>query len=123
MEGSLRFSIPHGRSMQRAGAAPSNPELPGHHAAGERLLLTFDRVTKFYGPVIGVNDISCRIGPGITGLLGANGAGKSTLIKLASGQLRPSARQQCASADTTPGARPPSTTWATAPTYRASTRR
>lgn len=52
--------------------------------------LTFDRVTKFYGPVIGVNDVSCRIGPGITGLLGANGAGKSTLIKLASGQLRPS---------------------------------
>lgn len=51
--------------------------------------LTFENVTKFYGPVIGVNDISCRIGPGITGLLGANGAGKSTLLKLASGQLRP----------------------------------
>ncbi len=52
--------------------------------------LTFDHVTKFYGPVIGVNNVSCRVGPGITGLLGANGAGKSTLIKLASGQLRPS---------------------------------
>ena len=49
---------------------------------------TFDHVTKFYGPVIGVNDVSCRIGPGITGLFGANGAGKSTLIKLASGQFR-----------------------------------
>ena len=54
------------------------------------MFLSFDCVTKFYGPVIGVNDVSCRIGPGITGLLGANGAGKSTLIKLASGQLRPS---------------------------------
>jgi len=52
--------------------------------------LTFDNVTKFYGPVIGVNAVSCRVGPGITGLLGANGAGKSTMIKLASGQLRPS---------------------------------
>lgn len=52
--------------------------------------LAFDRVTKFYGPVIGVNDVTCRISSGITGLLGANGAGKSTLIKLASGQLRPS---------------------------------
>ena len=61
-----------------------------HHAAESKMLLSFDHVTKFYGPVIGVNDISCRIGPGITGLLGANGAGKSTLIKLASGQLRPS---------------------------------
>ncbi len=54
------------------------------------MLLTFDHVTKFYGPVIGVNNITCRIGPGITGLFGANGAGKSTLMKLASGQLRPS---------------------------------
>src|SRR5271156_430141 len=53
------------------------------------MFLSFDHVTKFYGPVIGVNDVSCRIGPGITGLLGSNGAGKSTLIKLASGQLRP----------------------------------
>lgn len=51
--------------------------------------LTFEHVTKFYGPVIGINDVSCRIGPGITGLFGANGAGKSTMMKLASGQLRP----------------------------------
>jgi ABC-2 type transport system ATP-binding protein len=51
--------------------------------------LTFENATKFYGPVIGVNDISCRVGPGITALFGANGAGKSTMMKLASGQLRP----------------------------------
>lgn len=57
------------------------------------MFLTFDHVTKFYGPVIGVNNVSCRIGPGITGLFGANGAGKSTLMKLASGQLRPSQGQ------------------------------
>ncbi|MBX7167299.1 MAG: ABC transporter ATP-binding protein [Pirellulales bacterium] len=57
------------------------------------MLLTFDHVTKFYGPVIGVNDVSCRIGPGITGLFGANGAGKSTMMKLASGQLRPTQGQ------------------------------
>jgi len=55
-----------------------------------KMWLTFDCVTKFYGAVIGVNDVTCRIGPGITGLFGANGAGKSTLMKLASGQLRPS---------------------------------
>jgi ABC-2 type transport system ATP-binding protein len=74
--------------MQRAGHLHFSDET--HHVAASALLLTFDGVTKFYGPVIGVNNISCRIGPGITGLLGANGAGKSTLIKLASGQLRPS---------------------------------
>jgi ABC-2 type transport system ATP-binding protein len=53
-------------------------------------LLCFDHVTKMYGSVIGLNDVSCSLSPGITGLIGANGAGKSTLIKLASGQLRPS---------------------------------
>ncbi|MBS0211254.1 MAG: ABC transporter ATP-binding protein [Planctomycetes bacterium] len=51
--------------------------------------LVFDKVTKYYGPVLGVNNVSCALGPGITGLLGSNGAGKSTLIKLASGQIRP----------------------------------
>jgi ABC-2 type transport system ATP-binding protein len=74
--------------MQRPTHVHFSPET--HHAVDSAMLLTFDAVTKFYGPVIGVNNISCRIGPGITGLLGANGAGKSTLIKLASGQLRPS---------------------------------
>lgn len=75
--------------MQRTPPAQFDADSP-HHAAESAMLLSFDGVTKFYGPVIGVNDISCRVGPGITGLLGANGAGKSTLIKLASGQLRPS---------------------------------
>jgi ABC-2 type transport system ATP-binding protein len=74
--------------MQRAGHVHFSDQT--HHVAQSALLLSFDGVTKFYGPVIGVNHITCRIGPGITGLLGANGAGKSTLIKLASGQLRPS---------------------------------
>ncbi len=54
------------------------------------MFVSFERVTKFYGPVIGVNNISCRLGPGITGLFGANGAGKSTMLNLAAGQLRPS---------------------------------
>ncbi len=53
-------------------------------------LAEFNHVTKWYGPVIGVNDIHLPLGPGITGLLGPNGAGKTTLIKLLTGQLRPS---------------------------------
>ncbi|MBE7540478.1 MAG: ABC transporter ATP-binding protein [Opitutaceae bacterium] len=44
----------------------------------------------FYGLVLGLNNVSFTIGPGITGLVGPNGAGKSTLIKLVTGQLRPS---------------------------------
>ncbi|WP_165228236.1 ABC transporter ATP-binding protein [Aquisphaera insulae] len=52
--------------------------------------VAFHSVSKWYGPVIGVNNFSIRIGPGVTGLLGPNGAGKSTFLQLATGQLRPS---------------------------------
>jgi ABC-2 type transport system ATP-binding protein len=53
-------------------------------------LIEFEAVSKWYGNVIGVNNLTLRIPPGITGLLGPNGAGKSTLLQLATGQLRPS---------------------------------
>ncbi|MEI8381564.1 MAG: ABC transporter ATP-binding protein [Planctomycetota bacterium] len=53
-------------------------------------LVQFRSVTKWYGAVIGVNDVNVELSSGITGLLGPNGAGKSTLIKLLTGQLRPS---------------------------------
>jgi len=48
------------------------------------------RLSKWYGQVIGVNNLTCSIEPGVTGLLGPNGAGKTTLIKLLTGQLKPS---------------------------------
>ena len=46
-------------------------------------------LTKLYGVVVGVNDLSVELAPGVHGLLGPNGAGKSTLIKLITGQLAP----------------------------------
>jgi ABC-2 type transport system ATP-binding protein len=46
-------------------------------------------VSKWYGPVIGINQVTLELRPGITGLVGSNGAGKSTLLRLAAGQLRP----------------------------------
>ena len=49
-----------------------------------------DRVSKWYGQVIGLNDVSVEVGYGVTGLLGPNGAGKSTFLKLITGQLKPS---------------------------------
>jgi ABC-2 type transport system ATP-binding protein len=52
-------------------------------------VLLFEQVTKWYGPVIGVNHVSLELRGGITGLVGANGAGKSTLLRLATGQLKP----------------------------------
>ncbi|MFJ3216950.1 ABC transporter ATP-binding protein [Kitasatospora sp. NPDC086801] len=52
--------------------------------------ITIDKVSRWFGNVVAVNDISMTIGPGITGLLGPNGAGKSTLIHMMSGFLAPS---------------------------------
>jgi ABC-2 type transport system ATP-binding protein len=47
-------------------------------------------VSRWYGNVVAVNDITMSIGPGVTGLLGPNGAGKSTVLHLIAGFLAPS---------------------------------
>ena len=47
-------------------------------------------VTRWYGNVVAVNDITMSIGAGVTGLLGPNGAGKSTVLHLIAGFLAPS---------------------------------
>jgi ABC-2 type transport system ATP-binding protein len=48
------------------------------------------QLSKWYGQVSGLNDVTAAIPPGITGLLGTNGAGKSTFMKLITGQIKPS---------------------------------
>jgi ABC-2 type transport system ATP-binding protein len=53
-------------------------------------VIAADHVSKWYGQVIGLNDVTLEVSPGITGLLGPNGAGKSTFMKLITGQLKPS---------------------------------
>jgi len=47
-------------------------------------------VSKWFGQVIAINDLTFASSAPIVGLLGPNGAGKSTLIKVLTGQLRPS---------------------------------
>ncbi len=54
-------------------------------------VITLATVSRWYGDVVAVNDVTMTIGPGITGLLGPNGAGKSTLISMMAGFLAPSA--------------------------------
>lgn len=59
-------------------------------AAGAAPVVTAEHLSKWYGQISGLNDISVNVPPGVTGLLGPNGAGKSTLMKLITGQLKPS---------------------------------
>jgi len=59
-------------------------------ASAPTTVLEFTRASRWYGPVIALNDVTTQIPPGVTGLLGLNGAGKSTFLKLAAGQLQPS---------------------------------
>ncbi|MBY0231666.1 MAG: ABC transporter ATP-binding protein [Gemmataceae bacterium] len=75
-----------GRRDRALTAEPAPAPVP----QGEPLLLC-QRVSKWYGPVIGVNHVTLELRSGITGLVGANGAGKSTLIRLVTGHLRPDA--------------------------------
>jgi ABC-2 type transport system ATP-binding protein len=55
--------------------------------------IALDHVSRWYGNVVAVNDVSFALGPGVTGLLGPNGAGKTTLLHLLAGLLAPSAGQ------------------------------
>ena len=74
-----------GRPVPEGGRGMSEP-------GGETSMSTIElrNVSRWYGNVVAINDITMTIGPGVTGLLGPNGAGKSTLLHLISGFLEPS---------------------------------
>jgi len=48
-------------------------------------------LTKRFGPRVVVDDLTCTIGPGVTGFLGPNGAGKTTTLRMLLGLVRPTA--------------------------------
>ena len=53
--------------------------------SGNGATIVVDNVSKWFGNVVAVNEVSLEIGPGITGLLGPNGAGKTTLLHMMTG--------------------------------------
>ena len=74
------------------GVGPATAPAPGFAAnAGPTPSVVVDHVSRWYGNVVAVNDISLSLSAGVTGLLGPNGAGKTTLLHLISGLLQPSA--------------------------------
>jgi ABC-2 type transport system ATP-binding protein len=54
-------------------------------------VIKVDRVSRWFGPVVAVSDVSFEVKPGITGLLGPNGAGKTTLFRMITGLAETSA--------------------------------
>jgi ABC-2 type transport system ATP-binding protein len=53
-------------------------------------IIQAESLSRFYGMILGLNNVSFAIRPGITGVIGPNGAGKTTLFRLLTGQIRPS---------------------------------
>jgi ABC-2 type transport system ATP-binding protein len=68
-----------------ASSGPSTVAAPNGTAAVE-----LTNVSKWYGNVVAVNDVTMSLGPGVTGLLGPNGAGKTTVLHMMAGFLPPS---------------------------------
>ncbi len=57
--------------------------------AGYENVIEAKSLSKWYGEVIGLNNFTLEIKPGITGIVGPNGSGKSTLFKLVLGLIKP----------------------------------
>lgn len=68
--------------------------------SGDHASIRAVRLSKWYGKVTAVADISIHIGPGIWGLLGPNGSGKTTFMRLIAGQLKPSVGRLLVCGDT-----------------------
>ena len=72
--------------------APANPDATrgGTLGTNRGSTIRLGAVSRWYGNVVAVNDVSFDIGPGLTGLLGPNGAGKTTILHMVAGFLAPS---------------------------------
>jgi ABC-2 type transport system ATP-binding protein len=68
--------------------APPPPPPPPPVPADARIVV--DHVSKWFGDLVAVSDVTFHIGPGVTALLGPNGAGKSTMMRLLCGLTPPS---------------------------------
>ena len=90
--------IPDPTPTPVAAAGQASDVLPAPNAANAAApaldpsaMIAVHEVSKFFGNVVAVSDVSFTVGPGVTALLGPNGAGKSTLFRMLCG-LTPASR-------------------------------
>ena len=92
-----RYDMPWGASLVIViahhlrvdlGAGSTGARRRGRHVSAS--VVAARSLSKWYGQVIALNDVTVDVPTGVVGLLGPNGAGKSTFMKLVTGQLRPS---------------------------------
>ena len=69
---------------------PQAPMPPPPMAVPADALVVVDRVSKWFGDLVAVSDVSFSVSPGVTALLGPNGAGKSTMLRMLCGLALPS---------------------------------
>ena len=59
-------------------------------STAEQPSIAIDRVSRWFGGVVAVSEVTLAVGPGVTALLGPNGAGKTTLLRTIAGLVAPS---------------------------------
>jgi ABC-2 type transport system ATP-binding protein len=79
-----------GRRKRQEDEHPTVADTPTAGVTNGNVAISLDHVSRWFGDIVAVSDISFDIGPGVTGLLGPNGAGKSTALKMMAGLLPPS---------------------------------
>src|SRR5688500_13234591 len=75
--------VPEAHAMSTAAAVLESGLTPW--SATTSPVIRVDRVSRWFGSVVAVSDVSFDVAPGITGLLGPNGAGKTTLLRMMTG--------------------------------------
>ena len=79
---------PHSSSGYSPGTVPAPAPAPPLYIPPDAIIVGRN-ISKWFGDLVAVSDVSFAIRPGVTALLGPNGAGKSTLMRMLCGLTAP----------------------------------